>query len=435
LPPAELGPAVMSLRRAYDYYVDSGDAARAVAVAAYPLPLSLRFRYTDADSLIAGALTLVPPDSHEAGWLLAQHGAFSGFLDGDYAEAQLAFAGALSIAEREHDEGLEQWTLASAAFVDAFHLRWESCLARGLRAIEMPQGSGDLRIEALVRRAAGFALAATGRPEEGRLQAATALDRAKRLRETWWLTATSFSTELFCLYEGDWRAAREMSELGLAADLRDPRHLALRAVLESETGSAEQADSYIGRLQEVVAHVPPPGPIADHVFFANTVMLASRQTGSERRLEAARATAADVLALPRLNPALQLYARSALALIAARRGEAEAARAFYGAIESERGTACFFVPLTFDRLLGQLAAAFDDFELAASHFDAGLTFCERAGYRPEHGWTAYDYAKALRRRAAPGDDVMATELEETALAIARDLEMRGLTESLLGRPQ
>jgi hypothetical protein len=31
--------------------------------------------------------------------------------------------------------------------------------------------------------------------------------------------------------------------------------------------------------------------------------------------------------------------------------------------------------------------------------------------------------------------VIATELEESALAIARDLEMRGLTESLLGRPQ
>lgn len=435
LPPAELGPAVTSLRRAFDYYVERGEPALAVAVAAYPLPLSLQLRYTDAGPLVAGALTLVPPDSHEAGRLLAQHAGFIGFLYGDHAGAQRAFEGALAIAKHESDEALEQWTLAHAAFVDGFHLRWESCLARGLQAIAMQQASGDLGTEIVARRSVAFALAATGRPEEGRFHTAAALGLARRLRETWHVTSTSFSDELFCLYQGDWSAARAMSELGLGVDPRDPRHLGLRAVLEFEVGEPDQVAPHIDRLQEVVANVPPPGPIGDYIFLSNSVALASGRSGDVVRLEAARAAAAAVLALPRLNPALELYARTGVALIAARRGETGIAGELYRAIESQRGTASFFVPLTFDRLLGQLATTFGDFELAASHFEAGLAFCERTGYGPEYGWTAHDYADALRRRARHGDIARAIRLEETALATAHDHGMRGLMERLLDRPR
>src|SRR5215475_8438944 len=144
------------------------------------------------------------------------------------------------------------------------------------------------------------------------------------------MTSTSFSNEVFCLYEGRWSAAREMNEVGLASDLRDPRHLALRAVLEAEEGNPDKATGYVDRLQESVANVPPPGPVADYVFLSNATALASVD---DVRLDAARAAALDVLALPRLNPSLELYSRGALGLIAAARGDADAARALYGAIE------------------------------------------------------------------------------------------------------
>ena len=430
---AELPPAVSSLRKAFDYYVESGDAARAVAVASFPLPLSLGFHYTDAPRWISSALTLAPPDSHEAGGLLAQHGGFIGFLDGGYTEAERAFEGALAIAEREHDKGLEQRTLAVAAFVDAFHLRWESCLTTGARAIAVPPSSGDSGSEIQARRSVGWALAATGKLEEGKLQTAAALGLAQRLRGTWWVTSASFSNELFCMYEGEWSAARKLSELGLAADPCDPRHLGLRALLESEVGDPGQSAAYVDRLHDLVANLAPPGPSAAYVFLANAIALTSETVEDEARLEVATSAAADVLALPRLSPALGLYARSALALIAAQKGDAEAARAIYDAIESERGTASFFVPVSLDRVLGKLASTFGDIELAASHFEAALAFCERAGYRPEHGWTAHDYAQAMRRRGAAEDGTKAIELEETARAIARDLELRRLAESLPGR--
>ena len=108
-------------------------------------------------------------------------------------------------------------------------------------------------------------------------------------------------------------------------------------------------------------------------------------------------------------------------MVAVQRGDADAARAFHAAIEPERGTASFFLPLTFDRLLGSLALTVDDIEAALGHFAEGLEFCERAGYRPEYARTARDYAVALRRA---GDEEKATELEARALGIADELAIR-----------
>ena len=256
----EVEPAVTSLRRAFDHYADSGNVSRAVTVAAHPIPWSLGLGQTEYAELIARALTLVPPDSHEAGRLLAQHGWLSGVIDADYDAAQEAFQRALSIARRQGDAALERRTLANAAFVDAFHLRWQDCLTEGLRAIDLAQRVGDLHSELQARRAVAWALTATGEREDARSHLAVALVHAERLRERWWLASASYDSELLALYEGDWSGAREMAELGLVTQPRDPRHLALRAVLEYAMGDFDAGAGYIARLQEVVQSVPPPGP-------------------------------------------------------------------------------------------------------------------------------------------------------------------------------
>src|SRR5438876_7898134 len=90
-----------------------------------------------SDVCSSDLLNLVPPDSHEAGRLLAQHGWYSGFIDADHSQAQRAFQRALSIAQRQDDAALERRTLANAAWVDVWHLRSQDCLEKGLRAIEL----------------------------------------------------------------------------------------------------------------------------------------------------------------------------------------------------------------------------------------------------------------------------------------------------------
>jgi len=429
----EVEPAVASLRQAFEHYADAGNVSRAITVAAHPIPWSTGLGQTEYAELIARALTLVSPDSHEAGWLLAQHGWLCGVIEADHEAAQLAFQRALSIAQRHGDAAVERRTRANAAFVDAFHLRWHDCLTEGLRAIELAQAVGDLHSELPARRAVAWALTATGEREDARSHLVAALVHAERLRERWWLASATYDNELLSLYEGDWRGAREMAEVGLAAQPRDPRHLALRAVLEYTIGDIDTGAAYSARLQEVVESVPPPGPIADHVFFAALIPFVSRGANTDEGLDAAGAIAEGVLSLPRVVPIFAAIARRGLALIAVQRSDPSAAERMYRALESERGTASIFIPLTVDRLLGLLAITFGHIDAAAAHFEDGLAFCSRAGYRPEYAWTACDYAEALLARGDAGDRDKAVALQDEALGLARELEMRPLLERILAR--
>jgi tetratricopeptide (TPR) repeat protein len=429
----EVEPAVTSLRRAFEHYVLTRNVSRAVNVAAHPLPWSLGIGHTEYAELIARALTLVSPDSHEEGRLLAQHGWLCGIIEADHEGAQHAFQRALSIARRQGDAALERRTLSNSAFVEAFHLRWHDCMTVGLRAIDLARAAGNLHVELPARRAVLWALTATGERESAFAHGALALAHAERLRERWWLASASYDNLLLFLFEGNWHRARQMAEVGLATQPRDPRHLALSAALEYAIGDFDAGAAYIARLREVAESVPPPGPIADHVFLSGVIPLVCRVANAEELLETAEDAAERVLSLPRLVPILASIASRGLALIAVQRGDAETAERLYPALESGRGTASIFIPLTVDRLLGLLAGTFGQADTALAHYEDGLLFCERAGYRPEHAWTACDYAETLLARDGPGDRGKAIALQDSALATARELGMRPLMERILGR--
>ena len=127
--------------------------------------------YTDIAQFLAGALTLVAPDSHEEGRLLSQYGWFLGVIEADHEGAQRAFQRALAIAQRQANPALERRTLANAAWADAYHLRWPDCLAKGLRSIELAQHAGDPHTEMTARRAVAWALTATGERVQARQHA------------------------------------------------------------------------------------------------------------------------------------------------------------------------------------------------------------------------------------------------------------------------
>ena len=426
----EVAAAVTNLRRAFEYYAEVGDVSGAVAVASHPMPLWLGLGLADFPGLVSQALTLVSPEAHKAGEVLAQHGWLSGVIGADYEAARTAFRQALSIARRDEDATLERRVLANWAFVDAFHLHWDDCLARGSQAVEMARAAGDLERELPARRAVGWALRATGEAERARTHAAAALAHTEELPERWWLASASWDDGQLSLYAGDWERVREMGELGLAAQPQDCRHLALRAVLEYTLGELDAGAAWIGRLREVVELVPPPGPIADHVILSAVVPLVSRIANTNEGLDIAHAAATRVLSLPRLAPVLASQARIGLALIAVQTSDAKAAKDSYASLEPQRGTASFFIPLTIDRLLGLLASTFGELDRALTHFADGIAFCTRAGYRPELAWTACDYADALDSSGTAGDRVKASELRETSLSLAADLTMRPLQDRL-----
>jgi tetratricopeptide (TPR) repeat protein len=432
LPRYELEPASDSLRRAFDYYTQVGDVARAVGVAACPIPLSLGLGDTAFPELITRALELVSPDSREAGQLLAQHGWYSGIVEADYGEAQRALQRALSIGETQGDAPLERRTLANAAWVDVWHFHPQECLEKGLRSIELARQAGDDQTEINARRSIVWALMGSGEREQARVHTAEELTLAQRLRDSWSLACAGFDNARQAVYEGDWETARHMSDFGSTAEPRGPRAIAMRALLEYELGNFDVGARYIARLQDAAVGAPP-GPIAEHVFMVGVVALTERIAGSDERLTSAAAAAEALIALPRLTPALAMVARCARALIAVGRNEARAAEEQYHAIVPHKGTACFIVPLTFDRILALLATTFGEIDIALAHYEDGLRFCDRAGYRPEYAWTACDHADALLLRDRPGDREKAAASQSAALEIATELEMRPLIERILDR--
>jgi tetratricopeptide (TPR) repeat protein len=275
----------------------------------------------------------------------------------------------------------------------------------------------------------------SGELEQVRTHTEAGFALANKVRDRWSLASAGFDNARLAVYEGDWQTARHMSEVGSKAQPRDPRALAMRALVEYEVGDFDAGAAYVDQLQEVSESVPAPGPIAEHVFLAGAISLTARIADTDERLESAAASAGTLLSLPRLAPALAMVARTASALIAVQRKDVEAAERHYRAIEPQKGSACFIIPITFDRLLGLLAATFGQIDAALAHFSDGLAFCDRAGYRPEYASTASDYADVLLQRPSADDYARAIALQDEALGIAREFGMRPLVERVLARQQ
>ncbi len=86
-----------------------------------------------------------------------------------------------------------------------------------------------------------------------------------------------------------------------------------------------------------------------------------------------------------------------------------------------------------DRLLSLLSQTMGNLDQATGHFEDGLVFCRKAGYRPELAWTCHDYADCLLQRNQAGDQLKAMSLLDESLAISTELGMRPLMERVLSR--
>ena len=64
--------AFSALRRAFEYYVETGQVAPAVTVAEFPINSPV-YRIPGVAEMLTRALTLVPAESHEAGRLLSRY--------------------------------------------------------------------------------------------------------------------------------------------------------------------------------------------------------------------------------------------------------------------------------------------------------------------------------------------------------------------------
>ena len=266
----DLADALERLRQAFDYYVGAGDMRRAVELAAYPIPPV--WGATDVPELLSRALTMVPPDSLDAGCILANAGRFLGTNDGDYDAANEALERSLAIAREHGDTALERRALALAARVDWWHMRWEQCVARSTQALELAQAADDQQTELYARSWLVRDAATRGSPAEARDHAQVCLELADRLRERYWVATARVNAFWLASLEGDWEAARSFSDAGLRVQPRDARNLGLRALLEHELGELGEGDLYAGRLVEAVL-ATEAGSNVEHAEAAAVIAL------------------------------------------------------------------------------------------------------------------------------------------------------------------
>jgi tetratricopeptide (TPR) repeat protein len=262
------------------------------------------------------------------------------------------------------------------------------------------------------------------------------LAQAEKLKDRGLLALSCVANENVRRLQGDWQAAREFNERGLNLQPSQPWLVSHRALMEYEVGQFAQGDAYLERMIEAMP-ATPPGPVAEYHFPALLIPIRARITGDMRWFDTAKQAAQVVRSSTDPKPLVTILGVGH-ALIPIIQNDAEAAEQAYTEIDQQwrqvdvDSAIVIGMPLV-QRVLGLLAATLNRLSASAEHFEDALTFCRKAGYRPELAWTCCDYADTLLQRNEHGDREKAKSLLDESLAISTELGMRPLMERVLSR--
>jgi DNA-binding CsgD family transcriptional regulator len=427
-----LTEAVATLRRSFDYYAEFGDVAQAVAVADYPLVVHTGHRIGLTD-LIARALAIVPPDSHQAGRLLSRLGIYLCSELGDYEGAQEASRRALAIAQREQDILLEIRTLVNAARADSHNFALQECLMKSARVLDLAATVDDPSSEIEAHRNAARVLEMLGDLDGACRHAAGMLSPAEELRDPYLLATTHFYNARFQSLIGEFQPVRESLNRAVAVAPEDSRIQVQLVWLHYQVGDYDTGTVHLERMLESWRQTPP-GPSNDYAAPCMIIPLVARMTGQAKWSDIAENVAQTILSFPSTTSWTSVTARACLGLLGVLRSDAKAVGKQYAALESHRGTLTpGGVIGCVDRLVGLFSHTMGNADQAVIHFEGALTFCRKAGYRPELAWSLCDYADTLLQRNSPGDRDKARSLLEELLNISSELGMRPLVERVSGR--
>ncbi|MBI4218575.1 MAG: hypothetical protein HY682_00420, partial [Chloroflexi bacterium] len=342
--------------------------------------------------LIARALAMTEPGTLQAGYLLSHHGFIVGCDNGDYQGAEEALEKALRIARTHRDVALELWTLARAGHVGMHHLRFEECIDKNGVALTLNRQVNDSVAEIWCRYCIVSTLAAEGNLKEAESATDSMLGFSQQARDrlstTWALTQRA---RLSCL-TGDWKAAIEAADEGLALAPRDSRLLVAGVIPRFQAGHPKEAEPLLDSLLDIAKRTRAvPGAVPALLGATVAIPLARSIDGRSEGIEQAWQAGRTVLACSR-SPFEEAEARTGLAVTAVLRGDVDEAREHYERLSSQGGHMLAWATISGGRLLGLLARTTGKPDDAATHFQQAIAFCRRAGYRPELAWTCHDYA-------------------------------------------
>ena len=183
-----------------------------------------------------------------------------------------------------------------------------------------------------------------------------------------------------------------------------------------------------------------PGGSWEYIYPAWVIPLGARITGIAKGYDIATEVAESFIMLAPDNLILVAMARTGLALMAVQNSDPVAAAKQYESLKPLSGVMLRHVPANVNRLVGLLAQTMGNLDTSAGHFEDALSFCRKAGYRPELAWSLCDYADMLLERASTGssqahagDRDKAMSHFDESLAISTELGMKPLMERVLSR--
>ena len=414
--------------RAFDCYLESGNIHRALDVAGYRFPFG---PYIKGQAQVTKrALDLAPPDSHQKGSLLYQYGLAVYYELGDYDKAQEALNKAIEIALREKDTALEVSILSSASVVDIWERRIEESAQKNLRILELLPNVEMPFAETLAKGTIARHALITGDLHRARQYASESLAAAEGSYHYHHLTAEFFFNATLARLQGDWQGVRHFTDEALNVSKNEALALCARALLYHELGETEKGNALIEQLLDAVPVTAPEARL-ERQIIAQSISLIAQNTGAAGRIDTAQRAAQVILSTSQIRPTEEVSARASLGMIAAYRQDADLAHEQYEVLKSSTFKVTTQCLITLDRTLGLLAHTMGQLDAATRHFDDALTFCRKAGYRPELALSCHDYANSLVERNGPGDREKALSLINESLAVSTELGMRPLMERVV----
>ncbi|MAG13473.1 MAG: hypothetical protein CMN78_02635 [Spirochaetales bacterium] len=442
------------LYSAFEYFEANGNKEQVAAVARFfPVDaLSSADSSSKIDAYLDRALSLVRPESPEAGNILLQIGRCH-LQKRNYESADEALQRALKIAQDQKDRLMELRIMVSWTRLEGIQFHEKEIMAKSSRVFELAQIIDNPSAEFWAHFWVANVCRQQGKTAQADDYASELLQRVDRFKDQASVIWTLSFNRNQKILMGDWQAARELSDRLLempldASSFGLHKNLIMRAYLEYETANLSDGDDFLSQYVETArlssGTSSPSSPydvllsqyteIASNSLiyesvddeFSYHIPIIARITGVTRWLAMAKSAGRKVLSRVDIRDTLPAHsAPRGLGLIAVLAENSDSAAYYYDHLVSQfphfSGTS-----MGHRRLLGLLAHTAGKTSEAITHFENSLAFCRTAGYRPELAWTCCDYADVLRHRDNQGDREKAKKLFDEGLAITRELGMKTL---------
>ena len=433
----EMQSTVDSLTIAFDSYVDLGLIQKAISVGLVHLPNV--HGPTGMASLIERAIKLVQKGTPEHARLLGEYVKWISMEVLDHSKVKESVETAIKIASDLGDSALELQISAAAITPISTVDGVDTAMKLAHRAIELSALADVPSSEAIARETVGSALVFGGDFEAGMVHANAAVEAAERSKNLFHLVAAYSERAQRYILIGDWkRAAADLD----VVELRDPNEIRIRwtkVKMSIDTDDHPKVMEHLAKLWDL-ARTDGAISLARGIGWRSAVVysyMLGRNIGPPD---------IEKIFNDRLNIDPNAYIDSAewtqmdiesKVLMSLLQGDTDRFEEYYDSLQGDLGSISSrryrTRQLNKFRMMGLISDALGEYDRAVDDFETAIQKDVQIGVGPELAWTRYEYAGMLLKRDAPGDQDKANQLQDEAIAVARELGMNLLLERVLSQ--